>query len=45
MLIVGEKEAESGALSVRRHGQGDLGTMSREEFVQAIAGEISQLID
>jgi len=45
MLIVGEKEAESGALSVRRHGQGDLGTMSREEFVQTIAGEISQLID
>ena len=45
MLIVGEKEAESGSLSVRRHGQGDLGTMSREEFVQAIAGEISQLID
>ena len=45
MLIVGEKEAESGELSVRRHGQGDLGTMSREEFVQAIEGEISQLID
>ena len=45
MLIVGEKEAESGELSVRRHGQGDLGTMSREKFVQAIEGEISQLID
>ncbi|MEY2963756.1 MAG: hypothetical protein RL754_1017 [Bacteroidota bacterium] len=45
MLIVGEKEAESGAVSVRRHGQGDLGTMSREEFVENVAKEISQLID
>ena len=45
MLIVGEKEATSGELSVRRHGQGDLGTMTREEFVKSIEEEISQLID
>jgi len=45
MLIVGEKEMESGQLSVRRHGQGDQGAMSKEEFVQLIAQEISQLID
>lgn len=45
MLIVGEKEMESGQLSVRRHGQGDQGAMSKEEFVQLIADEISQLID
>ena len=45
MLIVGEKEVESGQLSVRRHGQGDQGAMSKEEFVQLIANEISQLID
>ena len=45
MLIVGEKEVESGQLSVRRHGQGDQGAMSKEEFVQLIADEISQLID
>ncbi len=45
MLIVGEKEATSGELSVRRHGQGDLGTMTREEFVKSIEDEISQLID
>ena len=45
MLIVGEKEATSGELSVRRHGEGDLGTMTRQEFVQSIEKEISQLIN
>ena len=45
MLIVGEKEVESGELSVRRHGQGDQGAMTKEEFVKLIADEISQLID
>ena len=45
MLIVGEKEATSGELSVRRHGIGDLGTMTRQEFVQSIEKEISQLIN
>ena len=45
MLIVGEKEATSGELSVRRHGEGDLGTMNREDFVKSIEDEISQLID
>lgn len=34
MLIIGEKEAESGMVSVRRQGEGDQGTMSLEEFVQ-----------
>jgi threonyl-tRNA synthetase len=33
MLIVGEKEANEGRVSVRRHGQGDLGSLSLEEFV------------
>ncbi len=33
MLIVGEKEKETGALSVRQHGSGDLGSMTYENFV------------
>lgn len=32
MLIIGEKEAEEGKVSVRRQGQGDVGTFSLEEF-------------
>ena len=33
MLIVGEVEMESNSVSVRRHGKGDLGKMTIEEFV------------
>jgi threonyl-tRNA synthetase len=36
MLILGEKEAESNQVSVRKHGVGDLGTFSIEEFVNII---------
>ncbi|MBC7920713.1 MAG: threonine--tRNA ligase [Ferruginibacter sp.] len=32
MLIVGEKEAAEGRVAVRKHGQGDLGSMTPEEF-------------
>ncbi|WP_439556130.1 threonine--tRNA ligase [Dyadobacter sp.] len=32
MLIVGEKEAAEGKISVRRKGEGDLGSMTVEEF-------------
>lgn len=41
MIIVGEKEVESGQLSVRRHGQGDLGTFDIEAFSSLINEEIS----
>jgi threonyl-tRNA synthetase len=40
MLIVGEKEATEGMVSVRKHGQGDLGSMSIEEFKKQILKEI-----
>lgn len=33
MLIVGEKEAEEGTVSVRRQGEGDIGSMSLDEFI------------
>jgi threonyl-tRNA synthetase len=41
MLIVGEKEATEELVSVRKHGQGDLGSMSIEEFKQQIIKEIT----
>jgi len=40
MLIVGEKEAAEGMVSVRKHGQGDLGSMSIEDFKEQIIKEI-----
>ena len=36
MLVVGDKEVEAGAVSVRTRKQGDLGSISREEFVKRI---------
>jgi len=40
MLIVGEKEAAEGMISVRKHGLGDLGSMSIEDFKEQIIKEI-----
>ncbi len=34
MLIIGEKEAESGNVAVRKQGEGDVGTMSIDEYVK-----------
>ncbi|TLV03133.1 threonine--tRNA ligase [Dyadobacter luticola] len=41
MLIVGEKEMAEGKLSVRRKGEGDLGSMTVEEFVAFFKKEAS----
>lgn len=41
MLIVGEKEAAEGKLSVRRKGEGDLGSMTIEEFTTFFKKEAS----
>ncbi|MFN3588569.1 MAG: threonine--tRNA ligase [Spirosomataceae bacterium] len=40
MLIVGEKEQEEKAISVRRKGEGDLGMMPIEEFITYAKKEI-----
>lgn len=36
MVIVGEKEAEEGTVSVRKHGEGDIGTFQISDFVELI---------
>jgi threonyl-tRNA synthetase len=36
MLIVGDKEMEDQTVSVRKHGEGDLGTLSVEDFVKKV---------
>ena len=45
MLIVGEREAHEGKVSVRRHGGEDLGSMSLEEFKALTNKEITENID
>lgn len=44
MLIVGEQEAKDGTISVRKHGEGDIGTMPVEEFAQIINNEIGKTL-
>lgn len=40
MLIIGDKEAENGIVSVRRQGQGDLGSMTIEDFIGVFNKEL-----
>ncbi len=40
MLVVGEKEKESGAVSVRNRKKGDVGVMSVEDLVAKLASEV-----
>ncbi len=45
LLIVGEKEAAEGLVSVRAQGEGDKGQMSRQEFVEYINGIVTEEIE
>ena len=42
MLIIGEKEAETNTVSVRRQGKGDLGTMTIEAFAEYVNKEVAE---
>ena len=44
MLIVGESEANDGTVSVRKHGEGDLGTFSIEQFAKIVQDEIDKTL-
>ena len=44
MIIVGEKEEQDGTVSVRKHGEGDLGTFTIEEFISIIKAEESKTL-
>ncbi|MFM6953528.1 MAG: threonine--tRNA ligase [Sphingobacteriaceae bacterium] len=39
MLIIGEKEMSEGQVSVRKHGEGDLGSMTMQEFENQLINE------
>ena len=45
LLVVGEKEAENGEVSVRKQGQGDQGCMKIADFAKNIAEEVSEMIN
>jgi threonyl-tRNA synthetase len=41
MIIIGEKEVLNNALSIRRHGSGDIGTMDKDVFLQILQKELA----
>ena len=40
MLVIGDREAENGTVSVRTRSGGDMGVMAADEFVAKICEEI-----
>ena len=38
-LVVGDKEVEEGTVSVRRRGEGDIGSMSKDDFFALVKKE------
>ncbi len=41
LLVIGEKEVESGTVAVRRQGEGDKGAMKPEDFIALVKGEVA----
>jgi threonyl-tRNA synthetase len=45
MLIVGEKESSENTISVRQHGEGDIGSMKNDDFISFFKKKVSELIN
>lgn len=45
LLIVGEKEAQNGEVSVRKQGEGDKGTMKIANFAENLNREVSEMVN
>ncbi|MDX1350267.1 MAG: threonine--tRNA ligase, partial [Putridiphycobacter sp.] len=45
MLIVGANEAEAETVSVRKHGEGDIGTMTMAAFVEMVNAEVNKELE
>ncbi|BBB92831.1 MAG TPA: threonine--tRNA ligase [Methylomusa anaerophila] len=44
MLVVGDKEVETRSVAVRKRGEGDIGTMPVDKFINQVSGEIKEKI-
>ena len=45
MIIVGENEEKDGTISVRKHGEGDKGTFTIDDFISLIEEEINSVLE
>ena len=41
MLVIGDREAEEGTVALRRHGEGDEGSVSLDELVERLRAELA----
>lgn len=41
MLVIGDKEADTGAVAVRHREDGDRGVVSLDEFIEGVRGEMA----
>jgi threonyl-tRNA synthetase len=44
MIIVGEKEAQSGQIAVRKRKKGDLGQFELKDFIDQVSKEIHEKV-
>ena len=42
MLLMGDKDIEAGTVSVRKRGEGDIGAVSPEAFVEMILKDVKE---
>ena len=45
MLIIGEKEQSENMVSVRKHGSGDIGSFSIDQFTEIVKNEINTILN
>ncbi|MFD2515472.1 threonine--tRNA ligase [Pontibacter locisalis] len=45
MLVVGEKEQENKSVSVRKHGEGDLGSMTVDDYINLFKSKIAETLN
>ena len=45
LLIVGEKEAADGTISVRKQGEGDKGIMTPDAFAEMVNAEVKNMMN
>ena len=45
MVIVGEKESAEGLVSMRKQGGGEQATMTQQEFVDRVKGEVAEMLE
>ena len=42
MLVVGDRETESGTAALRRHKEGDLGTLALDAIIERLGAEAAE---